>query len=102
MASPLPLSEQPMRHSRWFALLATFSLTLGTATAADWIHWRGPEQNGVSKETLPETFDLAEVGKGNLIWKTPVGGRSSPLVLGDRMFTINAYDPGLLTEGERI
>jgi outer membrane protein assembly factor BamB len=91
-----------MRLSRWLALIATLTLTLDTVSAADWIHWRGPEQNGVSKETLPESFDLAKVGEGNLLWKTPVGGRSSPLVMGDRMFTINAYDPNLLTEGERI
>jgi outer membrane protein assembly factor BamB len=71
--------------------------------SADWIHWRGPEQNGHAKEpTLPKTFDLSEPGKNNLIWKAPVGGRSSPLLMGDRLFTINAFDPGVLTEGERV
>jgi outer membrane protein assembly factor BamB len=92
-----------MRPARWIALLAACSCPLSPLSADDWIHWRGPEQNGVSKDKgLPETFDLEEVGKNNLIWKAPVGGRSSPLILGDRMFTINAFDPGLLTEGERV
>ena len=92
-----------MRPCRWIAPLVALAFPFAAANADDWIHWRGPEQNGVSKDTgLPETFDLGEVGKNNLIWKAPVGGRSSPLVLGDRMFTINAFDPGLLTEGERI
>ena len=73
------------------------------AMAGDWIHWRGPEMTGQAKEpSLPETFDLTEVGKGNLIWKKPVGGRSSPLLLGKKLFTINAFDPEKLTEGERI
>jgi len=85
------------------ALFLALAFTASAATAADWIHWRGPEQNGVSKDgDVPAAFDLAEVGKGNLLWKTPVGGRSSPLVLDGRMFTINAYDPGLLSEGERV
>ena len=71
--------------------------------AGDWIHWRGPEMNGVAREPgLPATFDLTEVGKGNLLWKSPVGGRSSPLLLGKKLFTINAFDPEKLTEGERV
>ena len=83
-------------------VLAAFAAA-PSAHAADWIHWRGPEQNGFAKESdLPDSFDVNVVGKNNLIWKAPVGGRSSPLVLGNRMFTINAYDPNLLTEGERI
>ncbi len=73
-----------------------------TLPAADSVHWRGPEQTGVFREKLPDTFSLDTPGKDGLIWKQPVGGRSSPLVLGDRVFTINAFDPGELTEGERI
>ncbi len=92
-----------MRPCRWIAPLVALAFPFAAANADDWIHWRGPEQNGVSKDTgLPATFELDEVGKNNLIWKAPVGGRSAPLVMGDRMFTINAFDPGLLTEGERI
>ena len=81
----------------------TTGLLAGLTLAGDWIHWRGPEQTGQAKEpSLPDTFDLSEPGKGNLIWKKDVGGRSSPLLMGDRLFTINAYDPGLPTEGERV
>jgi outer membrane protein assembly factor BamB len=71
--------------------------------AGDWIHWRGPEMNGVAREPgIPAEFDLSTPGKGHLIWKKPVGGRSSPLLLGKKLFTINAFDPEKITEGERI
>ena len=31
---------------------------MSPAQARDWIHWRGPEQNGVSREKgLPDSFD---------------------------------------------
>jgi outer membrane protein assembly factor BamB len=84
-----------------FVMLA--GLMLSSAQAGDWIHWRGPEQTGFSRETgLPESIDLSEVGKNNLIWKVPYGGRSAPLILGDRAFTISGYDMSLPTEGERI
>jgi outer membrane protein assembly factor BamB len=84
----------------------TFSLMLLSAmhlSAADWVHWRGPMQTGEAHEpAVPKTFSLAAEGKDGLLWKKPVGGRSSPLVLGGKVYTINAFDPGELTEGERI
>ena len=70
--------------------------------AADWIHWRGPMQTGESKDTgLPDWFD-DKVGGENLIWKQPYGGRSAPLVMNGRIYTISGYDMSLPTEGERI
>ena len=61
----------------WAVLI--LGLTAIPTLAGDWLHWRGPEQNGVSKETgLPDTFSVGEVGKDNLIWKKPIGGRSAP------------------------
>ena len=78
-------------------------LAMAPASAADWIHWRGPEQTGQSKETgLPETFDLTAVGKNNLLWKQPFGGRSAPLVMGGKVFVINGADAAKATEVERI
>ena len=91
-----------MPRSRCFALLLGM-LALAPASAADWIHWRGPEQTGESKESgLPDGFDLAAVGKGNLIWKQPFGGRSAPLVMGGKMFVINGADTAKISEVERI
>lgn len=78
-------------------------LAMAPVSAADWIHWRGPEQTGQSKEEgLPNTFDLAEAGKGNLIWKQPFGGRSAPLVMAGKLYVINGADTAKPTEVERI
>ena len=61
--------------------LSAFALC-STAEGRDWIHWRGPEQNGVSRETgLPDSFNPALKEKGNVLWQQPFGGRSAPLVL---------------------
>ena len=81
-------------------LLGGFALPL---PAADWLHWRGPEMTGEAKETLPDSFDpLGKVGTGNLLWKTPVNGRSAPLVMDGKLYTFNSFDAGKITEGERV
>ncbi|MGL6075852.1 MAG: PQQ-binding-like beta-propeller repeat protein [Fimbriiglobus sp.] len=90
---------------RWSLPLVALALCLvpTLATASDWIHWRGPNQTGQSFEkNLPDYFEVTEVGKNNLIWKQPFGGRSAPLVMKGRIYTIGGYDMSLVTEGERI
>ena len=72
------------------------------ARSADWIHWRGPEQNGFSKEkNLPGDFDPKLKTKGNVIWQQPFGGRSAPLVMGGRLYIIQGTGTGL-AEGEQV
>lgn len=85
-------------------LLVPFFLFVPVASASDWIHWRGPEQDGRSKEAgLPDSFDPnGEAGHGNVIWKQPFGGRSAPLVMKGRLYTISGYDMSKPTEGERV
>ena len=58
-----------------------------TQPRSDWPNWRGPTRDGISTETgLPTTWSM----KGNnLAWKAPYGGRSGPIVLGDRLFLQN-------------
>lgn len=83
-------------------LLATCSLSL-PLQAADWLHWRGPEQNGVCRESgLPGSFDLEKVGEGNLLWKADFGGRSAPIVMNGKVYTIGGFDASKPTEGERV
>ena len=49
------------------------------ALANDWAKWRGPEQDGVSRETnLPDAW--SPDGQ-NLAWTAPVGGMSCPIVM---------------------
>lgn len=62
--------------------------------ARDWPSWRGPEQNGVSRETdLPETWSPAAGGE-NLVWSAPYGARSAPVVLNERLYILNLSGEG--------
>ncbi|MGE3808938.1 MAG: PQQ-binding-like beta-propeller repeat protein, partial [Gemmataceae bacterium] len=84
---------------RAILLLSCFMFMSTVAEAHDWAHWRGPEQNGVSREKdLPEKWSLT--GE-NLIWKAPYGGRSTPIVMGDRVYIINSVGQGV-NEQERV
>ncbi len=59
---------------------------------ADWPDWRGPARAGVSTETgLPSTWSPS--GQ-NLAWKAPYGGRSAPVVFGDRLYLQNTTGEG--------
>lgn len=62
-----------------------FVLATGTAFAGNWPQWRGPDRNGVSKETaLPVEWDQQK----NVAWKLPMPGvsGSTPIIWGDRIF----------------
>ena len=86
---------------RLFAVASLFTLC-STAEGGDWIHWRGPEQNGVSRETgLPDSFDPKLGPKGNVVWQAPFGGRSAPLVMDGKLYLIQGTGAGI-TEGEQV
>ena len=71
------------------ALLASATVVLN---AADWPEWRGPARTGVSSEKgLPEKWSPA--GE-NLAWRAPYGGRSAPVVFGDRLYLQNTSGTG--------
>lgn len=66
---------------------------------ADWVEWRGPLRDGRSFETkLPASW--SPTGQG-LAWKAPYGGRSAPVVLGDRVYLQNTAEKGE-REQERV
>lgn len=59
--------------------------------ADNWPGWRGPQSNGISKETgVP--FQWAE--SKNVAWKVPLPGRggATPVVWGDRVFVTSGED----------
>ena len=69
------------------ALLAGGTLAATEAiTANDWPEWRGPSRDGHSAETgLPSAWSP----KGeNLAWRIPIGGRSAPVVFGNRLYLL--------------
>jgi outer membrane protein assembly factor BamB len=77
-----------MTRTRLWLLSCGLLLTAMTfARAGDWTNWRGPFQNGYSPETnLPAKWTPAG---DNLVWKAPIGSRSTPLIMKGRVFVIN-------------
>jgi outer membrane protein assembly factor BamB len=83
-------------------LVAVLAALPPSAAARDWIHWRGPEQNGVSREMhLPDSFEPKLGAKGNVVWTQPFGGRSAPLVMAGKLYLIQGVGEGL-HEGEQV
>jgi outer membrane protein assembly factor BamB len=84
------------------ALLMAAALVVGGGAllnGADWPEWRGPARTGVSVETgLPSSW--APDGQ-NLAWRAPYGGRSAPVVAGDRLYLQNTSESGA-TQQERL
>src|SRR3954469_24640880 len=74
------------------------------ADPLDWPYWRGPEYNSISRETgLPDTINPEGGSGSNLAWKRDdLGGRSTPIVMNGKLYTILRANPGTSTEGERV
>ncbi|MCH2113863.1 MAG: PQQ-like beta-propeller repeat protein [Pirellulales bacterium] len=72
--------------------------------SADWPNWRGPYQNNTSTEkNLVDHWDPRGGPGSNLLWKnTKLGGRSTPIVMRDRLFTIVRDAPGSAQEGAKV
>lgn len=70
----------------------------------DWPTWRGPEQNGISREkNLVSKWDPKGGEGSNLLWKNEeLGGRSTPIVLHGKLYTIVRDQPGTNREGEKL
>ncbi len=65
---------------------------VGAVVAGDWPSWRGPEQTGMSREKAPVT-KWSEDGE-NLLWKTAVGGRTTPILMNGRLYFIGPVGEG--------
>jgi outer membrane protein assembly factor BamB len=86
----------------WVLLLS------GTAAlrADNWPQWRGPQNNGICKETnLPITWSATE----NVAWKLPLPGMggSTPIIWGERIFLTSAEGRDLVllcisTDGRQL
>ncbi|WP_175517273.1 outer membrane protein assembly factor BamB family protein [Planctomicrobium piriforme] len=86
------------------ATVSCLTGTPSTAVAADWPYWVGPRFTGVSPETgLPEKWD-AKGGEGsNLLWKTAISSRSTPVLLDGRLYLItNSFPEEIAKTGEKV
>ena len=75
-------------------------LAPAVARSADWPEWRGPSRDGVSHETnLPSRWSPS--GE-NVAWTLPFGGRSAPVVHGNRLYLLTNTTDGSDTTQERL
>src|SRR5438132_10086330 len=82
-------------------LLVVTALAIGVSTSAqgprriavgDWPEMRGPNRDGISRETgLIEKWAL---NGENFLWRAPYGGRSAPIVMGNRVYVQNPSGRG--------
>ena len=82
-------------------MAAVLALAVGTVIDAqgprrvqlgDWPEMRGPNRDGLSAEVgLPERWAL---NGENFLWRAPYGGRSTPIVVGNRVYVQNPVGRG--------
>jgi outer membrane protein assembly factor BamB len=85
--------------TNFISIYLNLVLAFSFVTASDWAEWRGPARDGISTEkNLPEKWSPTG---NNLAWRAPYGGRSGPIVMGDRVYLQNIAGQGE-TEQERI
>jgi outer membrane protein assembly factor BamB len=81
------------------SIFLNLCLALSIFAASDWTESRGPARDGISTEkNLPVKWSP---NGENLLWRAPYGGRSGPIVMGDRVYLQNTAGAGE-TEQERI
>ena len=89
------------------AAVAAVVLWPGLAGADNWPTWRGPDQNGVSKENKPLPVTWSDIK--NIAWKVPMPGQggSTPVIWGDKIFLTSADGNDVVlmcisTEGKQL
>jgi outer membrane protein assembly factor BamB len=85
-------TESEMTNLVSVILNLSLPLVMFSLAFSDWAEWRGPARDGVSAEkNLPARWSP---GGENLAWKAPFGGRSAPIVMGDRVYLQNGVGKG--------
>ncbi len=84
---------------RILVLMCFFCILITNINSADWPHWRGPNQNGTSSEI--DLIDQWEEGGDQLLWKADFVGRSTPIVMNDKVYVIGRSGREI-TEQEQI
>ncbi|MGE3512860.1 MAG: PQQ-binding-like beta-propeller repeat protein, partial [Vicinamibacterales bacterium] len=83
------------------AVVAVSALSIGITLSAqgprrvpvgDWPEMRGPTRDGKSRET--GLIDKWAVNGENFLWRAPYGGRSAPIVMGNRLYVQNPSGRG--------
>ena len=96
------VSKENMKQNRRNNAIGLGMVVFAAATvlrADDWPQFRGPTGDGMAVATnLPLTWSPTQ----HVTWKVPVPGRgrSSPVILGDRIWLTTAIETGLRTYAE--
>ncbi len=78
--------------TNFISIYLNLCLAISLVASSDWAEWRGPARDGISSEkNLPVNW--SPTGE-NLVWKAPHGGRSAPIVIGDRVYLQNTAGSG--------
>lgn len=82
--------------------LSFFSAALFVAPvlANDWPYWRGPEQTGMTREKAP-VIRWTMSGE-NMLWKAPIEGRTTPVVLDGRVVVTGPVGEGINTQERTV
>lgn len=96
--SPKPLLAQPAVEA---AAPTTSEIP---SDVKNWTYWRGPNFDGTSATTnLPDDWDPKGGEGSNLLWKTEeFAGRSTPVVMNNKLYTTVRAEPGTPREGEKV
>ncbi|MGI9458021.1 MAG: PQQ-binding-like beta-propeller repeat protein [Aeoliella sp.] len=86
------------------SLLAGGISTAKEADPHDWPNWRGPQHDSTSPATnLPAKWDPRGGEGSNVIWKSEeLGGRSTPIVMDGKLYTLVRHEPATELEGEKV
>lgn len=100
-----PSVTQWLTRMNGMTLILVMWLTAAwAADRQDWPDWRGPLHNNSSPaKNLIESWDPAGGPNSNLIWvNEELGGRSTPIVMDGRLYTIVRDRPGTERECEKV
>ncbi len=80
-----------MKINRWRVMtLTAWVATLAASPAGDWANWRGPDSNGISRETA---WYPAAVTARKIVWEVEVGaGYSAVAVAKGRIYTAGNFN----------
>ena len=75
-------------RSVWAVAIPLIVATADVVGAQDWVSWRGPADDGMTRGDAPVAWSDQE----NVVWKVPIVGRglSSPVVWGNQIFVTTA------------
>jgi len=88
-----------MNARLWLAAGLAWGLIAGAALA-DWPSWRGPDDNGFVRHHA-SVKEWSQDGK-NLVWKSPIGGRTTPIVMNGRVYFNGPVGDGVSTREHMV